>query len=97
MKIGQAMCNVPIQTNYAFRYSVALHFAHFEQTAAAAGQRRKHQTVEGEGTEPRENVSVEDDHRVGTINITVNRTSIRLKRKNGEVPGAVKRLPPHSF
>jgi hypothetical protein len=46
MKIGQAVCNVPIQTNYAFKYGVALHFAYFEQTAAAAaGQRREHQTV----------------------------------------------------
>jgi len=32
--------------------------------------------VEGEGTEPRENVSVEDDHRVDTITISVNRTSV---------------------
>jgi len=41
MKIGQAMCKAPIQTNYAFQYSAAVHF---DQNAAAA-QRHKHQTV----------------------------------------------------
>jgi hypothetical protein len=39
--------------------------------------------VEGEGTETREKVSVADDHRVDTINISANRTSVILERKNG--------------
>jgi hypothetical protein len=49
--------------------------------------------AEGEGTELRENVSVEDDHRVDTFNISVKRTSIRLERKNGEVRWSCKASP----
>ena len=49
--------------------------------------------VAGEGTELRENVSVEDDHRVDTINISVKRTSIRLERKNREVRWSCKASP----
>ena len=49
--------------------------------------------VECEGTELRENVSVEDDHRVDTINISVKRRPIRLERKNGEVRWSCKASP----
>jgi len=49
--------------------------------------------VECECTELRENVSVEDDHRVNSINISVKRTSIRLERKNGEVRWSCKASP----
>jgi hypothetical protein len=44
MKIGQAIWKVRTQTNYVFKLSVAVYYTHFAQTAAA-GPRRKHQTV----------------------------------------------------